>query len=121
VEKPVPLQPDPTPIKTQPVASVKPTGLNEWLFLLRNCESGGDYTKNTGNGYFGAYQFSQETWARVSPKLGRPDLANILPHQASPADQDFMVIGNANISAGLVSQHPGCYKKLGLSNKPPQE
>lgn len=29
---------------------------------LRNCESGDTYTENTGNGYYGAYQFSESTW-----------------------------------------------------------
>ncbi|WP_242424920.1 transglycosylase family protein, partial [Frankia sp. EI5c] len=29
---------------------------------LRQCESGGNYTANTGNGYHGAYQFSPTTW-----------------------------------------------------------
>jgi hypothetical protein len=29
---------------------------------LRNCESHGDYTTNTGNGFYGAYQFDLQTW-----------------------------------------------------------
>src|SRR5947208_1451544 len=31
------------------------------------CESGGDYTANTGNGYYGAYQFDQGTWDAYAP------------------------------------------------------
>ena len=50
-----------------------------WL-ALRKCESGNRYDLNTGNGYFGAYQFALGTWQ----KLGYPGL----PHQAPPSVQD---------------------------------
>jgi hypothetical protein len=32
------------------------------LRKLRHCESGGRYHINTGNGYYGAYQFAASTW-----------------------------------------------------------
>ncbi len=35
------------------------------LAKLRQCESGGNYRTNTGNGYFGAYQFDRSTWRSV--------------------------------------------------------
>jgi hypothetical protein len=44
------------------------------LHRLRLCESGGNYRENTGNGYFGAYQFSPSTWKGLGFH-GRPDLA----------------------------------------------
>jgi LysM repeat protein len=47
---------------------------------LRNCESGGNYATDTGNGYYGAYQFSLQTWQ----SLGYGGL----PSSASPATQD---------------------------------
>jgi hypothetical protein len=47
---------------------------------LRQCESGGDYGTNTGNGFYGAYQFSPRTWH----SLGYSGL----PSDASPAVQD---------------------------------
>ena len=47
---------------------------------LRKCESGGRYDLNTGNGYYGAYQFALGTWQR----LGYPGY----PHQATAAIQD---------------------------------
>ena len=47
---------------------------------LRQCESGGRYTTNTGNGFFGAYQFHPRTWRN----LGYPGL----PHEAPPELQD---------------------------------
>jgi hypothetical protein len=47
---------------------------------LRACESGGRYNINSGNGFYGAYQFHPQTWRN----LGYPGL----PHQASPEMQD---------------------------------
>ena len=47
---------------------------------LRHCESTGNYLVNTGNGYYGAYQFDQATWESVGG-AGRP-------HWAAPVVQD---------------------------------
>ena len=47
---------------------------------IRQCESGGNYSTNTGNGYYGAYQFSQSTWNGLG--------YSGLPSDASPATQD---------------------------------
>ena len=47
---------------------------------LRSCESGGRYDLNSGNGYYGAYQFAFSTWQ----KLGYPGY----PHEAPAATQD---------------------------------
>jgi peptidoglycan hydrolase-like protein with peptidoglycan-binding domain len=35
---------------------------NKYAPPLRQCESGGNYSINTGNGYYGAYQFDISTW-----------------------------------------------------------
>ncbi|QRP49958.1 transglycosylase family protein [Amycolatopsis sp. FDAARGOS 1241] len=51
---------------------------------LRMCESSGRYTINTGNGYYGAYQFDLATWRSVGGQ-GRPD-------QASPREQDYRAL-----------------------------
>ncbi|HLG92744.1 MAG TPA: transglycosylase family protein [Acidimicrobiales bacterium] len=47
---------------------------------IRQCESGGNYSTNTGNGYYGAYQFSLSTWR----SLGYSGL----PSDAPPSVQD---------------------------------
>jgi hypothetical protein len=47
---------------------------------LRHCESGGRYNVNTGNGFYGAYQFHPRTWR----SLGYSGL----PHEAPPEVQD---------------------------------
>lgn len=51
----------------------------DWA-ALRECESGNTYTKNTGNGYYGAYQFSLSTWQSMG--------GSGLPSDAPPAEQD---------------------------------
>lgn len=43
-------------------------------YKLRLCEAGNDYTKNTGNGYYGAYQYNLGTWNNYGG-YARPDLA----------------------------------------------
>jgi uncharacterized protein YabE (DUF348 family) len=94
--------------------------LQQWLYKLRMCETGGNYRTNTGNSYYGAYQFLIGTWDRIAPKAGRPDLRGVRPDLAAPADQDFMIIANTNLSSGgLATQNPGCYRKTGISAYPP--
>jgi hypothetical protein len=54
--------------------------LRRMFYRLRVCESGNNYRDNTGNGYYGAYQFALPTWHNLG-MTGRPDLA-------APAIQD---------------------------------
>jgi uncharacterized protein YabE (DUF348 family) len=92
--------------------------LQEWLRKLRECESGGNYQTNTGNGFYGAYQFMISTWDSVARRV-RPDLVGVRPDRASAPDQDYMIIANTNMTAGLSTQNPGCYRATGISNYPP--
>ena len=55
-----------------------PTAEN--LEALRWCESTNDYAIDTGNGYYGAYQFSLETWKWLGYEAW--------PNEASPEVQD---------------------------------
>jgi hypothetical protein len=73
---------------------------------LRQCESGGNYSTNTGNGFYGAYQFDIGTWQGLGYS-GRPD-------QAAPAVQDEAAYRLYN-SRGW-SPWPACSRKLGLTN-----
>jgi hypothetical protein len=78
---------------------------------LRQCESGGNYAINTGNGFYGAYQFDRGTWNGLGYS-GRAD-------QASPATQDAA-------AAKLQSQRgwspwPACSRKLGLGRSSSSE
>jgi hypothetical protein len=47
---------------------------------LRNCESHGNYATNTGNGFYGAYQFDLQTWRSMG--------GSGLPSDAPPWEQD---------------------------------
>jgi uncharacterized protein YabE (DUF348 family) len=86
--------------------------LSSWLATLRGCESGGNYADDTGNGYYGAYQFSLGTWER----LGYTGL----PSSAAPSTQDVAIVKNTNASSGgLATQNPGCYERTGISAFPP--
>jgi hypothetical protein len=49
--------------------------LAEKMHDLRVCESSNNYRTNTGNGYYGAYQFAKTTWHGLGFS-GRPDLAS---------------------------------------------
>lgn len=57
-----------------------------WLRAVRFCESGnhGLYRANTGNGFYGAYQFTISSWRAVG--------GYGLPHHAPPIEQDFRAI-----------------------------
>jgi hypothetical protein len=75
-----------------------------WL-QLRQCESGDNYQADTGNGYYGAYQFSQDTWTNLGLP-GRPDLE-------SPSMQDQAAM-ELQQKYGW-GQWPACSAALGLS------
>jgi hypothetical protein len=77
-------------------------------YRLRMCESGGNYGINTGNGYYGAYQFDAGTWHAYGGKG--------LPHQNSKAEQDR--IAKKLYNARGWSPWPACSRKLGLREDP---
>jgi hypothetical protein len=83
-------------------AKALPTG-DVWA-RLRACESGGRYNINTGNGFYGAYQFHPRTWRG----LGYPGL----PHQATPEMQDEAA-RKLQARSGW-GQWPACSRRLGL-------
>jgi len=71
---------------------------------LRQCESGGNYAIDTGNGYYGAYQFSASTWHGLG--------FSGLPSQAPPATQDTAAV-ELQARSGW-GQWPACSRRLGL-------
>ena len=85
-----------------PAAAASPTDFAR----LRACESGGNYRINTGNGYYGAYQFDLATWRSVGFS-GRPDLA-------SRATQDEAA-RRLQAARGW-SPWPACSRKLALGS-----
>lgn len=74
------------------------------LARLRSCE--GSYTSNTGNGYYGAYQYDLQTWG------GYKGYANA--SLAPPAVQDEKVW--ITYQARGWQPWPSCSKKMGLQD-----
>jgi hypothetical protein len=68
---------------------------------IAECESGGNWAINTGNGYFGGLQFSPATW-RANGGTG-------MPHQASREEQ-IRVAENTLRTQGI-GAWPTCGKK----------
>jgi len=71
---------------------------------LAECESGGNWSINTGNGYYGGLQFLPSTW--------RANGGSGMPHQNSREEQ-IRVAENLHAQSGF-SPWPGCKRKLGL-------
>lgn len=71
---------------------------------LRQCESGGNYATNTGNGFYGAYQFDLQTWHG----LGYAGL----PSNASKSTQD--AAAEALQASRGWQPWPSCSRQLGL-------
>jgi hypothetical protein len=71
---------------------------------LRECESGDNYSDNTGNGYYGAYQFSLQTWQGLG--------YSGLPSDAAPSVQD-QAAQQLQARSGW-GQWPACSAELGL-------
>ena len=72
---------------------------------LAQCESGGNWAINTGNGYYGGLQFNVNTW-RAYGGTG-------YPHQASRETQ-IAVATRLRDATGGYGSWPGCAAKLGL-------
>jgi len=83
------------------------TDPNDPFVRLKQCESGGDYETNTGNGYYGAYQYDLRTWNNYRG-YERPDLA--------PANVQDAKAQETHSERGW-SAWPACSRKLGLSNQ----
>lgn len=71
---------------------------------LRQCESGGNYAINTGNGFYGAYQFDLQTWRGLG--------YSGLPSNASPSTQDEAA--RRLQDARGWQPWPSCSRQLGL-------
>lgn len=71
---------------------------------LAQCESGGNWAINTGNGYYGGLQFSASTWASVG--------GTGLPHQHSREEQ--IRRGQILQARAGWGQWPHCSAQLGL-------
>jgi hypothetical protein len=85
-------------------ASAHDRSFDTMLNQLAQCESGGNYSINTGNGYYGGFQFNLQTWRGVG--------GTGYPHQNSPNVQKEMAT-RLYESRGW-SPWPSCSRKMGL-------
>ena len=72
---------------------------------LAQCESGGNWAINTGNGYYGGLQFSLGTWQ----SYGGPGY----PHQQSRETQ-IAIAEKVRAATGGYGSWPACSQSLGL-------
>ncbi len=84
--------------------AASPSASSADLAALRRCESGGDYRADTGNGYYGAYQFSARTWWWLG--------YDGWPSEAAPEVQDQAALDLYDYSNW--DSWPSCSRWLGL-------
>jgi hypothetical protein len=71
--------------------------LPPFLQCVLQAESGGDYQAVSPDGqYMGGFQFSQPTWNDAAQLAGMPQLINVPPNEATPAQQDDLAIALYN-------------------------
>jgi len=66
-------------------AAVIGTNTGDIFYRIRMRESHNNYATNTGNGYYGAYQYDLQTWANYGG-YARPDLAPPAVQDAKAAE-----------------------------------
>jgi LysM repeat protein len=71
---------------------------------LAQCESGGNWSINTGNGYYGGLQFNPRTWAAFG--------GSGMPHQASRGQQ--IAVAERTLASQGWNAWPACSRKLGI-------
>ena len=75
---------------------------------LAQCESGGNWSINTGNGYYGGLQFDLRTWRAYGGEAYAP-----MPHQATREEQ-IAVATKVRDDRGGYGAWPACARNLGL-------
>ena len=73
---------------------------------LAECEAGGDWSINTGNGYYGGLQFDEQTWQGYG--------GSGLPHENSREAQIAVAEKVRDANGGGYGSWPACSQSLGL-------
>ncbi|HTE22685.1 MAG TPA: ubiquitin-like domain-containing protein [Candidatus Limnocylindria bacterium] len=101
------------PVK-QIVARGPQGNFGQALAKLRQCEAGGNYAVNTGNGFYGAYQFVPSTWSGVAPSPYNNESSIRNPGSVPASIQDIAAT-NLYKRSGW-SPWPACSAGLGLQD-----
>jgi uncharacterized protein YabE (DUF348 family) len=94
-------------VGTKPRPESNPGGNSVWD-ALAECESGGNWAANTGNGYYGGLQFLQSTWLAYGGGVYAS-----LPSDATREEQ-IAIATKLRDAAGGYSPWPACASQLGL-------
>lgn len=95
---------------SQPVIEVTASSnaqgpLNEnQIQFLGNCESGMTASRNSGNGYYGAFQFAQGTWNRMETGYARADMA--------PLEIQKDAVQRLVSKSSIFGQFPACSRRM---------
>lgn len=93
-----------------PIASAAPD--SDWDRLAQ-CEAGGNWAINTGNGYQGGLQFSPSTWSAYGGQEFAPT-ANLATRE------EQIVVGERTLAGQGWGAWPACSARLGLNSAPTQ-
>lgn len=74
---------------------------------LGMCETHMNPTTNTGNGFYGAFQFMASTWRTVAPA----PYNTMMPHEA-PLEAQKQAVQTLLSRSSIYTQFPGCAKKM---------
>lgn len=86
------------------VNEIPKTLSDEAINFLGNCESGMNPTTNTGNGYYGAFQFSYGTWQSMGTEYERADLA--------PLEVQIDAVQRLVARSNIYGQFPACAQRM---------
>lgn len=82
-----------------------PESLNDnQINFLGNCESGMTAGRNSGNGFYGAFQFNPGTWTNMGTGYDRADLA--------PLEVQKDAVQRLLQKSSIYSQFPGCSSQM---------
>ncbi|RVW06304.1 resuscitation-promoting factor [Rhodococcus spongiicola] len=102
-----PAQPSIVRVGAKPGTEVPPVENGETWDALAQCEAGGNWSINTGNGYYGGVQFNQGTWERQGglKYAPRADLAT--------REEQIAIATRTQQTQGW-GAWPSCSSRLGL-------
>lgn len=90
------------PVATRPGAT-GPLN-NAQITFLGNCESGMTANRNSGNGFYGAFQFTIPTWNAMATGYARADYA--------PLDVQIDAVQRLLTRSSIFTQFPGCARQM---------
>ena len=99
-EVPEPVTQAPTLTASSNTGGISDTALD----ALGSCEAGNNPARNSGNGYYGAFQFSYGTWKSMNTGYERADLAPIEVQKAA--------VRQLLNRSSIYDQFPGCSRKM---------